>query len=90
MSSDPAIGTEAAWFCGLLQAGDSFYPTGSYAHSFGLEGLVQAGVVSDRESLKAYFEQSVLPTLERVELPFQEKPTYPPSGTLCASAPRVA
>ena len=35
----------AAWIVGLLQAGDSFYPTGSYAHSFGLEGLVQEGVV---------------------------------------------
>ena len=48
MNSDPATNTEAAWIVGLLQAGDSFYPTGSYAHSFGLEGLVQEGVVHDR------------------------------------------
>jgi urease accessory protein len=81
MSSDPAISTEksppggrvspveAAWIVGLLQSGDSFYPTGSYAHSFGLEGLVQEGVVHDRATLKAYFELSTLPTLRQAELP---------------------
>ncbi len=69
MNSDPAIGTDAAWFCGLLQAGDSFYPTGAYAHSYGLEGLVQAGVLRDVDSLRRYNEQSVLPALERAELP---------------------
>jgi len=59
----------AGWLCGLLQAGDSFYPTGSYAHSFGLEGLVQAGVIRDRETLRAFVLQSALPTLRQVELP---------------------
>lgn len=54
---------------GLLQAGDSFYPTGSYAHSFGLEGLVQAGVVHDRATLKAFFELSTLPGLRQTDLP---------------------
>lgn len=54
---------------GLLQAGDSFYPTGSYAHSFGLEGLVQEGVVHDRATLKAFFELSTLPALRQAELP---------------------
>jgi urease accessory protein len=54
---------------GLLQAGDSFYPTGSYAHSFGLEGLVQAGVVHDRATLKAFFELSTLPALRQTDLP---------------------
>lgn len=69
MSSAPATGTEAAWVVGLLQAGDSFYPTGSYAHSFGLEGLVQAGVVHDRESLRQFMLLSALPTLRQVDLP---------------------
>ena len=59
----------AGWLCGLLQAGDSFYPTGSYAHSFGLEGLVQAEVIRDRESLRSFVLQSALPTLRHVELP---------------------
>jgi urease accessory protein len=69
MNSDPVTGTDAAWLCGLLQAGDSFYPTGSYAHSFGLEGLVQAGVIHDRASLRAFLFQSALPALRHVELP---------------------
>jgi len=69
MNSDPATSTDAAWIVGLLQAGDSFYPTGSYAHSFGLEGLVQEGVVHDRATLKAFFQLSVLPALRQAELP---------------------
>lgn len=69
MSSDPATSTDAAWIVGLLQAGDSFYPTGSYAHSFGLEGLVQERVVHDRETLRQFFLLSVLPALRQAELP---------------------
>ena len=69
MSSDPAISTDAAWFCGLLQAGDSFYPTGGYAHSYGLEGLVQLGVVRDVASLRRFYFQSIIPALARAELP---------------------
>ena len=59
----------SGWIVGLLQAGDSFYPTGSYAHSFGLEGLVQEGVVHDRATLKQFFQLSVLPALRQAELP---------------------
>jgi urease accessory protein len=55
--------------CGLLQAGDSFYPTGSYAHSFGLEGLVEQGVVRDRATLREFLFRSVLPALRQSELP---------------------
>lgn len=69
MNSDPVTNTDAAWICGLLQAGDSFYPTGSYAHSFGLEGLAQEGVVHDRESLRQFLLQSVRPALQCTELP---------------------
>jgi urease accessory protein len=54
---------------GLLQASDSFYPTGSYAHSFGLEGLVIGGVVRDRDTLREFFLRSVVPALGRAELP---------------------
>jgi len=60
---------DAAWLCGLLQAGDSFFPTGSYAHSFGLEGLVQAGVVHDAATLRAHLLQAALPALRHTELP---------------------
>jgi urease accessory protein len=69
MNSARAISTEAAWLVGLLQAGDSFYPTGSYAHSFGLEGLVQAGVVRGRETLGQFLKLCALPSLQHVELP---------------------
>lgn len=69
MTSAPATSTDARWLVGLLQAGDSFYPTGGYAHSFGLEGLVELGVVHDRETLRAFFVLSVLPTLRYAELP---------------------
>lgn len=53
----------------MLQAGDSFYPTGGYAHSFGLEGLVQAGVVRDAATLRAYLRRAVVPALRQTELP---------------------
>ena len=69
MTSAPATNTDGAWLCSLLQLGDSFYPTGAYAHSFGLEGLAQEGVIRDRETLRAYLFSSVLPTLRQVELP---------------------
>jgi urease accessory protein len=81
MNSDPATSIDAnapegrvplsaaAWLTGLLQAGDSFYPTGSYAHSFGLEGLVQAGVIRDRATLREFLLRSVLPSLRQAELP---------------------
>lgn len=69
MNSDPATGTDIAWICGLLQAGDSFYPTGSYAHSFGLEGLVQAGVIRDRATLRDWLLRCVLPALQHTDLP---------------------
>ncbi len=69
MSSVPATSTDATWLVGLLQAGDSFYPTGSYAHSFGLEGMIQAGIVHDRVTLREFVFQSALPALQHTELP---------------------
>jgi urease accessory protein len=69
MTSDPVTSIEAGWVVGLLQTGDSFYPTGSYAHSFGLEGLVQEGVVRDRETLRQFMLLAVRPALQRTELP---------------------
>src|SRR5688572_4930276 len=58
-----------AWLCRLLQAGDSFYPTGSYAHSFGLEGLVHEGVIHDCTTLREFIFRSALPALQHTELP---------------------
>lgn len=63
------MNSDARWLVGLLQAGDSYYPTGAYAHSFGLEGLVQAGMVHDRATLREFIFLSVLPALRQAELP---------------------
>lgn len=38
----------------LLHFADSAFPTGGYAHSFGLERYCQAGIVHDREGLERF------------------------------------
>src|SRR5437870_3170446 len=58
-----ATGIDSAWLVGLLQTTDSFFPTGSYAHSFGLEGFVQEGIVHDVATLREYLRHSMLPAL---------------------------
>lgn len=90
MNSAPATGTDFAWVAGLLQAGDSFYPTGGYAHSFGLEGLVQEGVIRDRPTLREFVIRSALPALQSAELPLTAhawRAMHPPDwetiGELC-------
>ena len=53
-------------FLSALQLADSFFPTGMYAHSQGLEGLVRRGLVSSpsdvEEFLRNQFIWSVLPS----------------------------
>lgn len=66
---DPANTPTAAWLTRFLQQNDTFYPTGSYAHSFGLEGLAQENVVHDRTTLRGFVFGSVLPSLRQSELP---------------------
>ncbi|HEY1110382.1 MAG TPA: urease accessory UreF family protein [Opitutaceae bacterium] len=90
MSSALATSTDAAWLIHLLQAGDSFYPTGSYAHSFGLEGLVQEGAVHDRATLREFLFLSALPALRHAELPLAAhawralaEPDWAKLGELC-------
>ena len=96
MNSVPATNTDAGWIVSLLQAGDSFYPTGSYAHSFGLEGLVQAGAVHDRETLREFLFLSALPALRHVELPLAAQayralaePEWGKVGELCVLSSAV-
>lgn len=57
----------------LLQSNDTGYPSGGYAHSYGLEELVRAGVVKDPESLERFLMKQVVPALFRFELPFFKK-----------------
>lgn len=54
----------------LMQANDSQYPSGAYAHSYGLEELVEAGVVKDAEGLEGFLERQILPALIAFELPY--------------------
>jgi len=53
-------------FLSALQLADSFFPTGMYAHSQGLEGMVRRGLVSycggGEEFLRNQFSWSVLPS----------------------------
>jgi urease accessory protein len=80
-----------SWIAGLLQAADSLYPTGSYAHSFGLEGLVQEGAIRDRDGLRRFLLEQALPSLARTDLPVAsrawsaagEPPDWPRLRQLC-------
>ncbi len=57
------------WVARLLQASDSLYPTGAYAHSFGLEGLTQEGSVEGLPSLREFLLDHALPALAATDLP---------------------
>ena len=43
----------------LLQFTDSFFPTGAFAHSLGLETYVQDGHVHDRETLESFLRAAL-------------------------------
>ncbi len=58
-----------SWLAFLLQSTDSMFPTGAYAHSFGLEGAVQDDVVSDKDAYSDYLRDWVLPQAIHMELP---------------------
>ena len=45
------------------------FPTGAYAHSFGLEGAVQDNLVSDTKSLRVFLSEILVPSLAQLELP---------------------
>ena len=54
----------------ILQSNDTGYPSGGYAHSYGLEELVRVGVVSDAAALEQFLRKQVVPGLLKFELPF--------------------
>ena len=49
----------------LLQLSDSFFPTGMFAHSLGLEGMVRRGLVRGLDDV----ERFLLATLRHAVLP---------------------
>jgi urease accessory protein len=60
---------DTSWLPSLLQLSDSTLPVGAYAHSFGLEGLVQMGAVGNIDDLEQFLTREMLTTLTEVELP---------------------
>lgn len=59
----------SVWLSPLLQCNDSAYPVGAFAHSFGLEGMIQSGSVHDCKSLSAFLLGPVKHGLSHVDLP---------------------
>jgi urease accessory protein len=57
------------WLPLMLQTTDSLFPTGAYAHSFGLEGAVHEGWVSTPDTLEDYLFQHLIPIMTYQELP---------------------
>ncbi len=57
------------WLPWLLQVNDSAFPSGAYAHSLGLEELVQAEVVRTPQELEAFLQTQVIPALLAFEVP---------------------
>lgn len=53
----------------LLQTSDSAFPVGGFAHSYGLEGMVQAGAVNTPADLREFIEATWIPVLTHIDLP---------------------
>lgn len=58
------------WLPWLLQVNDSQFPSGAYAHSFGLEELVQREIVRNPEDMEAFLQHQIVPGLLVFELPY--------------------
>ena len=58
------------WLPFVLQTSDPLFPTGSYAHSFGLEEFVRLSGASDEAALRRFLELQILPALTYQELPY--------------------
>jgi len=61
--------TEAGQLSFLLQISDAMFPTGAYAHSFGMEEMIREGRIADEVSLMKFLQTHVTPALVHVDLP---------------------
>lgn len=57
------------WLRVLMHYSDGVLPVGAYAHSMGLEGLVQLGTIHDHQTLRQFLLNDVLDALEHMDLP---------------------
>jgi urease accessory protein len=58
------------WLPFVLQTSDPLFPTGSYAHSFGLEEFIRLSGASNEPALRRFLELQILPALTYQELPY--------------------
>jgi urease accessory protein len=58
------------WLPFVLQTSDPLFPTGSYAHSLGLEEFARLTGARSGEDLQRFLELQILPALTRQELPY--------------------
>ncbi|GAT31819.1 urease accessory protein [Terrimicrobium sacchariphilum] len=63
------IELEQAGLAFLLQTSDATFPTGSYAHSLGMEEMVQQGRVHDEVTLRGFLSDHVIPAAAHIDLP---------------------
>jgi urease accessory protein len=57
------------WLPWLLQVNDTQFPSGAYAHSLGLEDLVQHGLVRDADGLRVFLRDHVGAALLAFDVP---------------------
>jgi urease accessory protein len=57
------------WLPWLLQVNDTQFPSGAYAHSMGLEEMVQAGSVATPDELETFLHEQIIPSLCAFEMP---------------------
>ena len=60
----------SSWLPYVLQTTDPLFPTGSYAHSFGLEEFVRLTGATDEASLRRFLDLQILPALTYQDLPY--------------------
>ena len=58
------------WLGNLIQTTDTLFPSGGYAHSYGLEEMAALEKVKSKEDLEQFLLVQILPSLERLELPY--------------------
>lgn len=67
--NEPGDTSGYKWLAASQQLFDSALPTGAYAHSHGLEGLVQNGKVRDADDLMAFLRGEIYSSLVNCDFP---------------------